>query len=97
LVGGGKEMKRRMLILAPVVLGLLCTMVIGVQTTKADMTYDLNQDGIVNIKDIVYVAAAFGSRLDGPRWNSVSDLDGNGIVNIRDIVAIAIHFGEMST
>lgn len=90
-------MKRRMFILMPIVLGLLCTMVIGIQTAKADVNYDLNNDGKVDIADIGYVAAAFGSRLDGPGWNSVSDLDANGVVNIRDIGLIAIHFGQTIT
>lgn len=88
------EMKKRTFILVSIALGLLCAMFVGIQAAKADGAYDLNDDGTVDINDIAYVAVAFGSRLDGPRWNSLSDLDGNGIVNVKDICLVAIHFGE---
>jgi len=89
-------MKRRMLILAPIVLGLLCTMVIGVQTAKADVNCDLNNDGLVDLKDIVRVAIAFGARLGDQKWDSESDLDANGNVNLKDIGLVARRFGQMS-
>lgn len=87
---------KRILILAPIVFGLLCTMVIGIQSVKAAVIYDLNNDGIVDMKDIVRVAVAFGLRLGDPQWDPSADLDANGQINIKDVCLIARHFGEMS-
>ena len=45
---------------------------------------DLNNDGVVNILDLVWVASKFGTT--GP---SVADLNGDKTVNIQDIVLVA--------
>ena len=47
---------------------------------------DLNDDGAVNILDLVLVANAFGE--DAP------DLNGDGVVNILDLVIVANAFGQ---
>ena len=51
-------------------------------------TADINSDGIVNILDLVLVAAAFGSVGD----NLVGDVNSDGVVNILDLVAVAGQF-----
>ena len=80
----------------PIVLGLLCTMVIGFQIAKADKICDFNLSGMVDMGDIGRVAAAFGSQVGDPQWDSVSDLDANGKVNMWDIGLVARQFGQMS-
>ena len=50
---------------------------------------DVNGDGVVNIQDLVAVAAALGETGDTP-----ADVNGDGIVNIRDLVAVAAVLGE---
>ena len=50
---------------------------------------DVNGDGIVNIQDLVAVAAAFGET-----GETLADVNGDGIVNIQDLVAVAAAFGE---
>ena len=45
---------------------------------------DLNNDGAVNIQDLVIVSANFGKR-----GQTVADVNGDGIVDIRDLVLIA--------
>ena len=47
---------------------------------------DLNDDGAVNILDLVIIANAFGE--DAP------DINGDGVVNILDLVIVANAFGE---
>ena len=52
--------------------------------------HDVNQDGEVNILDLVAVASQFNTVGDG----LPEDVNGDGTVNIFDLVAIADHFGE---
>ena len=47
---------------------------------------DLNNDGIVNILDLVIVANAFGK--------AAPDLNGDGVVNILDLVIVANAFSD---
>jgi penicillin amidase len=64
---------------------------------------DINDDGIVDITDLVIVALAFGSQpVDDPdtpwdetkNWNPIADINGDGIVDIVDLVIIGVTFGE---
>ena len=48
--------------------------------------HDVNDDGIVNILDLVAVANGFGK--DSP------DVNGDGVVNVLDLVAVANAFGQ---
>lgn len=45
--------------------------------------WDVNNDGVVNVLDLTFVAARFGQ--------ATPDLNGDGIVNILDLVRIAQH------
>jgi hypothetical protein len=55
---------------------------------------DLNQDGIVNILDVIQAALAFGSYPGHPHWNSLADLNQDNVVNILDIIILASNFGK---
>ena len=46
--------------------------------------YDVNQDGTVNISDIVLVAGRFGQ--SGP---NIADVNGDGVVNVNDLILVA--------
>ena len=50
---------------------------------------DVNQDGVVNILDLVFVAGRFGQT-----DKNNADLNGDGIVNIQDLVLVAGAFGN---
>ena len=52
----------------------------------AEIPWDVNADGIVNIFDLTFIASRFGLK--------TPDLNGDGIVNILDLVRIAQHIGE---
>ena len=54
---------------------------------------DVNKDGVVNIQDLVLVAASFGQPRDR---NAVQDPDVNrdGIVNVLDLVRVSSSFGQ---
>ena len=48
--------------------------------------WDVNNDGIVDILDVTFVASRFGQE--------TPDLNGDGAINILDLVLIAQHIGE---
>ena len=50
------------------------------------MPWDVNNDKVVNILDLTFVASRFGQK--------TPDLNGDGIVNILDLTLIAQHLGE---
>lgn len=52
------------------------------------MPYDVNADGVVNILDLVFVAARFGE------VDPKADVNGDGTVNILDLTLVAQNFGN---
>ena len=56
----------------------------GAETESTQLKGDVNGDGIVNIQDLVLVAAKLGQ----PGTNS-ADVNGDGVVNIQDLVLVA--------
>ena len=54
--------------------------------TAAPRPWDVNNDGVVNILDLTFIASRFGQ--------SSPDLNGDGIVNILDLTIVAQHIGE---
>jgi len=55
---------------------------------------DLNDDGIVDGKDIAIVAKAFGSCLTHPRWNPLADVNGDSKIEGKDIAIVVKNFGK---
>ena len=52
--------------------------------------WDVNDDGIVNIQDLVLVAGEFGQSGEALK----GDINGDGTVNVLDLVLVSSHFGE---
>ena len=62
-------------------------------TTTVEMPptpWDVNDDGTVNIQDLVLVANELGESGEDLK----GDINGDGIVNIQDLVIVASHLGE---
>jgi hypothetical protein len=53
--------------------------------------WDVNNDGVTNILDLVSVAKSFGSASES------EDLNGDGRVNVLDLVLVASHFDEANS
>ena len=57
-------------------------------TQKPDITADVNDDGVVNVQDLVLVS----SRLE-EAGEHAADVNGDGVVNIQDLVLVAGELG----
>ena len=69
----------------------------GSDTIKVRMPGDVNMDGIVDIRDILLAAKAFGSFPGSPRWNPIADENEDNKVDIKDLFLIARNFGKTYT
>lgn len=67
--------------------------VVGSSVRSVQYMPDVNNDGIVDMKDIVIAVIAFNSFPSTSRWNVYADVDGNERVDMKDIVLIVPNFG----
>jgi len=51
-------------------------------------------DGLVDMRDVATIAAAFGSTPSSANWNSNWDINNDGRVDMKDIAIAAAHFGQ---
>ena len=58
-------------------------------TEPAKLSADVNNDGVVNIQDLVLVASNFGKAEE-----NAADVNGDGVVNITDLVKVAGALGN---
>ena len=58
-------------------------------TPPESLTGDVNQDGVVNIQDLVLVASNLGQT-----GQNTADANGDGVVNIQDLVLVAGALGN---
>jgi hypothetical protein len=56
-------------------------------STPADLCYDLNEDGTVDVADLVRVLLDWGIS------RSIADIDGSGIVGVDDLVLMLLNWG----
>jgi hypothetical protein len=56
---------------------------------------DVNDDGIVNILDVVKIASIYGCKKGEPYWNPFADLaPPYGKIDILDLVTCTVHYGQ---
>jgi len=58
------------------------------------LTGDVNQNGIVNILDLMKVILALGSDPKMQSWNLACDLNGDNVINTLDLAIVAVNFGR---
>ena len=58
---------------------------------------DLNNDGTVDIYDLIIVSAAYGNSEGSQNWNPVADINGDKTIDIYDLILVASSFGWKST
>jgi hypothetical protein len=69
--------------------------IVKLYARRCPSPYDLNNDGITNLYDIVIVADAYGSHVGDPEWNQLADIAPQwGKIDIYDAVTIVYHYGE---
>ncbi|MGD8546037.1 MAG: dockerin type I domain-containing protein [Candidatus Bathyarchaeota archaeon] len=56
--------------------------------------WDINRDGIVDLRDMAIMSLAYRSTPESPNWNEAADLDRNGVVDMMDFALVARHFQE---
>jgi len=56
--------------------------------------WDVNEDGLVGMLDLVIVVKAFGSKPSDPHWNPDADVDKNDYINTLDLYIVSSHYGE---
>ncbi|MGB9134613.1 MAG: hypothetical protein WCC63_03380 [Candidatus Bathyarchaeia archaeon] len=56
---------------------------------------DVDGNGVINIFDIVKLAAGYGSKPGDPGYNPLMDYDQNGVIEIFDVVRTASAYGTL--
>jgi hypothetical protein len=64
----------------------------GCTNQRTYLFCDLNQDGIIDIKDVSILALAWQSRVGCANFNARCDFNGDGIVDIKDASLLAVHW-----
>jgi hypothetical protein len=57
------------------------------------LTGDIDGDGVVDMSDLLILAAAFGSVPGDTNWNPACDLGSYGVVNTQDLLMLAANWG----
>ena len=76
---------------------ILAAMVIGLSllflTDSNAQDADVNDDGVVNVLDLVLVGSHYGERVDAAQMSNI-DVNSDGIVDVRDLVIVANIMGR---
>lgn len=56
--------------------------------------WDINSDGVVDIKDATILSTTFGTSEGDRDWFPRADINNDGIVDVTDAVLLIVHWGE---
>jgi hypothetical protein len=61
---------------------------------RTSLVGDVNEDGVVDVRDLAIVAKAYGTFKGDSDYNPDADINKDGVVDMRDIAIVAKFFGE---
>ena len=61
---------------------------------KAKLLGDVNDEGNINIDELILLMEAYGSTSTSANWNPNADINDDGAVDIFDIKIISAHWGQ---
>ncbi len=64
-------------------------------TPASVKSVDVDQNGVVNMADVILIASAFGTVQGDAKFVESYDLNSDGAINMADIVMIAAKFGRI--
>ena len=70
-----------------------CKIIPGNVVVELRTPWDINQDGVVDVYDLVILAQHFGEQIVEPIEPN-PDVDGNGVVDLLDFALVGKYFGE---
>ncbi len=91
---GKVDVNRLIFVTIALVFSLL--LLTGINAQDGITVTDVNDDGVVDILDLTYVASHFGESSD-PTQTPSPDVNGDGVVNILDLVIVANIIGDGKT
>jgi mono/diheme cytochrome c family protein len=68
---------------------------IGAEAASITVKEDLNNDGAINMRDIMIIAAVFNVAKGNSRYVEAYDMDKDGAINMRDVMIIAAKFNTV--
>lgn len=58
------------------------------------MEGDMNNNGVINMEDVIMIAKVFGLTSSHTLYNAAADFNNDGIINMADIIMLAKNFGK---
>jgi hypothetical protein len=55
---------------------------------------DFNDNGIVDVNDLLSLISLYGSLIGDENWSDRHDLDGDGFISVNDLLAVLEVYGE---
>jgi len=65
--------------------------------TQNALKGDLNNDGVVNMADVILIATAFNATIGTEKYNAKYDLNNDGAINMADVLEIAKNFNKTAS
>jgi len=63
-------------------------------TSQSSIKGDINNDGVINMSDVILLATKFNSVSGDGKYVAAYDLNGDGVINMSDVIIIAANFNK---